>query len=135
MADEKVFLNGSDVYVSNTKVVLRGTTYATANLTSVSKRFTPASRGCATALIAGGVLVLLGALASFGGSSSGSALGGLLFAALIVGAGVLWFKSLKPTFYVVLSSSSGEQQGLTSNDEGLVDRVITAITAAITHRG
>jgi len=31
-------------------VILSGTTYATANLTSVAKRFTPASKGCAMLL-------------------------------------------------------------------------------------
>ena len=37
MADEHVFLNGDNLCVSNTKVVLHGTTYATANLTSVQE--------------------------------------------------------------------------------------------------
>lgn len=45
MANEQIFFEGSGIYISNTRVVLAGTTYATANITSVSKRFTPASKG------------------------------------------------------------------------------------------
>jgi hypothetical protein len=135
MPEEKVFLSAENVYVSNTKVVLNGTTYATANITSVSKRFTPASRGCATAIIAFGVLLLLGAFASFGGSHNNSPVIALLVAAVVLGAGVLWFRSLKPVYHVVLASSSGERQGLSSKDEPLVGRVVDAITNAITHRG
>jgi hypothetical protein len=43
VAEEKVFLNDGGIYVSNTRVLLQGTTYATANITSVSKRHMPAS--------------------------------------------------------------------------------------------
>jgi RsiW-degrading membrane proteinase PrsW (M82 family) len=135
MAEERVFLNDSNVYVSNTKVVLAGTTYATANITSVSKRVTPASKGCAIIIIVFGALFVLGALGSFKSEQAGASLGMLLFAALILAVGVLWLRSLKPTFHVVLASSSGERQGLNSQDEPLVDSVIAAITDAIVHRG
>jgi hypothetical protein len=134
MAEEAVFLNESDVYISNTRVVLAGTTYATANLTSVSKRFTPASQGCAMLLIALGALMTLG---SFGAMAKdpGSGFVMLVICAGILAAGIAWLRSLKPTYHVVLASASGEVQGLSSKDAALVDRVISAITRAITHRG
>jgi Family of unknown function (DUF6232) len=135
MAEEHVFLNDDNIYVSNTKVMLHGTTYATANITSVSKRFTPASKGCAILLVALGALAVIGALGSFKSSEAGASMMGLLVTAAILGAGVLWLRSLKPTFHVILASAAAERQGLSSKDESLVNRVTVAINDAITHRG
>src|ERR1043165_162178 len=59
---EHVFLNEDNIYVSNTRVILSGTRYATANLTSVAKRFTPASKGCAMLLTVLAVCMVLGSL-------------------------------------------------------------------------
>jgi hypothetical protein len=135
MAEERVFLNDSNIYVSNTRVMLHGTTYATANITSVSKRFTPASKGCAVLLIAVGAIAVIGALGSFKSSDAGSSFMVLLVMAAILAAGIFWLRSLKPTFHVVLASAAAERQGLTSKDESLVDRVTIAINEAIVHRG
>lgn len=132
MADEHVFLNDGGLYVSNTRIVLTGTTYATANITSVAKRFTPASKGCAVTLVVFGILGCFGVLANFDGFES---LVALVLGALIVAAGVAWLKSLKPTYHIVLASASGEVQGLSSKDGDLIDQVIGAITSAITYRG
>ncbi|OQC36126.1 MAG: hypothetical protein BWX64_02198 [Acidobacteria bacterium ADurb.Bin051] len=135
MADEHVFLNEGNIYVSNTKIVLTGTTYATANITSVAARITPPKQGCAITLIIVGVLSVLGALGSFGSAGAGESVVAVGFAAAILAAGVLWLRALKPTYHVFLASASGEVQGLSSKDEALVDRVVAAITDAITHRG
>jgi hypothetical protein len=135
MTDERVFLNEGNLYVSNTKIVLSGTTYATANITSVAKRFTPPSRGCAIALIILGALGFLATLVAFKAAEAGQSVGGIFVAVLILASGILWFRTLKPTYHVVLASASGEQQGLSSKDNALVDRAIAAITNAITHRG
>jgi hypothetical protein len=135
MAEEHVFLNESNIYVSNTKVILHGTTFATANITSVSKRLTPASSGCAIILIVLGVLAVLGALGTFKSDEAAQSLASLAIAAGILAAGVLWLRSLKPTYHVFLASASAERSGLSSIDETLVDRVTAAISDAITHRG
>jgi predicted ABC-type sugar transport system permease subunit len=135
MANEHVFFNDANIYVSNTRVVLGGTTYATANLTSVSKRFTPASKGCAVALIVIGGLMTLGSLGTVFSKDFGSGLVMFVICAGIAAAGVAWFRSLKPTHHVILASASGEQEGMSSKDHELVDRVVSAITNAITSRG
>lgn len=135
MAEERSFLNDGGVYVSNTRVVIHGTTYATANITSVRKHVTPANNGCAI------VLVILGALGALGGLMMG--LGGngeggwspFVACAVLLIIGIVWFQSLRPTYNVMLATAAGERQGLTSKDEGVVDRVTAAIADAIVHRG
>ena len=135
MADEHVFLSEDNLYVSNTKVILHGTTYATANLTSVQKRFTPASKGCATLLVVIGALMTLVSLGTVFSKDAGTGIMMLLIFGGIFAGGLAWLRSLKPTYHVVLASSSGEREGMSSKDNALVDRVIQAITDAITHRG
>ena len=134
-ANEQVFLDDANVYVSNTKVVLAGTTYSTANITSVSKRFTPASKGCALALTALGALLTLGSLGPMFSKDFGSGLVMFLVCGGITALGIAWLRSLKPTYHVLLASASGEREGMSSKDHELVNRVIGAITDAITHRG
>lgn len=135
MSEERVFLHAEQLYVSNTKVLLQGTTYATANITSVSKRLTPANSGCAILLAVIGGFWLLITFASFDARDPAGSLAGMFIAACVCAVAVIWYRSLKPTFHVFLASASGERQGLSSQDEGLVNRVIEAITAAITYRG
>jgi hypothetical protein len=132
---EHVFLNEDNIYVSNTRVILSGTTYATANLTSVAKRFTPASKGCAMLLTVLAVFMVLGSLGPMFSKDFGTGFVMFLVSAGLVAAGVAWLRSLKPTYHIILASASGEQQGLSSKDHDLVDRVISAISAAITQRG
>lgn len=134
MSDEKVFLNEGNMFVSISRVMLAGTTYSTGNITSVSKRTKPAQRGCAIVLIAVGALFVLVALAGFADSFL-TGIVALLIAGAILGAGILWFKSLKPTHLVIFASASGESKALNSKDEALIDRVVSAVNDAIVARG
>ena len=135
MAEERVFMHDPNIYVSNTRVIIHGTTYATANITSVAKRFTPASTGCATLLVIGGFVMLLSALALFASTDKGPGFVMSLSAIAVIGVGIAWARSLRPTFHVYLASAAAERQGLSSKDEGLIDRVTVAISDAITYRG
>ena len=135
MADERVFLNDGGFYVSNTRVILAGKTYATANITSVAKSLTPASKGCAMLFIGVMAIACLGSLGGIGGDHVGQGLLMLLVCIGLLAAGIAWLRSLKPTYHVMLASSSGESQGLSSPDGVQVDRVVTAINDAIAHRG
>jgi hypothetical protein len=134
MADEKVFLQDDNVFVSNSRVILSGVTYATSNITSVSTASTPPNRGCASLLLVAGVIVLLGSLAAFGSDAKSGLAGVLISAAILVGA-VAWLKSLKPTFHLLLRSSSGEQKALSTSDEKLINRIVQAVSEAIVARG
>jgi hypothetical protein len=137
MTDERTFLDEHNVYVSNSRVVIHGTTYATANVTSVRKTYTPAKTGCAALLVVVGALAALGGLTAMlgAGGKSDDGIGALFMGVVLLAIGFLWFQSLKPVYHVMLASSSGERQGLSSMDEGLVDRTTAAIAEAIIYRG
>ncbi len=134
MAEETVFLSEGGMFVSISRVSLGGTTYATANITSVSKRVRPARRGCATILVVLGTLMALASLDALTSNIS-SGLGALLISGIILGLGVLWYRSLKPTYLLVFASSSGETEAMSSQDEALIDRVVSAVNEAIVARG
>ena len=128
-----MFLSGGDVYVSNTRIVLNGTTYATANVTSVAMRTTPPSQGCALLLILAGAIALFAAIGAFAGDGDGW--GVLILAAILFGIGVPAYRAARATHHVILASSSGERTGFTSKDHALVQRIVTATADAITWRG
>jgi len=134
MSEEQVFLNEGGVYVTNSRVVVGGTTYSTANITSVSTTKTPASPGCAFALIGFGCLGFVSGLMFLANDTSG-AIGALIFWVLIIAGGVSWLRKLKPTFHVILASASGESKALNSKDEAFVDQVAGAVNQALVHRG
>lgn len=134
MTEERSFLNDDGVYVSNTRVVIQGTAYATANITSVRKLMTPAKNGCAIVMVIFGALGAVGGLTTALGVSDGEWTPFIMSAVLLI-AGIAWFRSLRPSYSVMLATAGGERQGLTSKDEGVVDRVTAAIADAIVHRG
>jgi len=135
MSEERSFLNDGGVYVSNSRVVIQGTTYATANITSVRKHMVPAQNGCAVVMVIFGSLGALGGLAiALGGHNSENWTPFVMCAILLI-AGIAWLRSLHPTYHLMLATAGGERQGMTSSDEGVVDRAIVAITDAIVHRG
>ncbi|HWS72430.1 MAG TPA: DUF6232 family protein [Thermoanaerobaculia bacterium] len=135
MAEERVFLSEGNVYVTNARIVIDGTTYSTANVTSVRKTMTPANRGCALIVIIFGVLAAMSGVALLFGRTSDDAMSSLVMAAVLLLIGIPWFRSMKPIYRVMLASASGERQGLTSPDESLVDRATIAIADAIAYRG
>jgi Family of unknown function (DUF6232) len=132
---EQTFLSESGVYISNTRVVIHGTTYSTANITSVRTGYTAASTGCATVLIIFGVLAVLGGLGIAFGADSEAAAMPLVFGLVIVVVGIAWFKSQVPLYHVILATAAGERPGLSSRDGALVSRVTAAVADAIAFRG
>jgi len=135
MEEEKVFLQHGDVFVSNTRVIIRGTTYATANITSVTKRITPAKRGCASFLIFLGAIGIFVGLIVLSSDDGASALGHIILALLFLGIGILWYRSRKPTYHIVFASSSGQIDAMTSTDNKIIDEAVNAINQAIVFRG
>ena len=56
-------------------------------------------------------------------------------ALILIAIGVVWWRSQKTTYNVVLSSASGETDAFTSTDEKYVDNLVSALNDAIISRG
>ena len=127
-AKEKNFFNEKNVLVTNTRVNLKGDTYSVANISSVGKRAKPpTTKGPIWAIIIGALLFL----AIF--SSEGAWVG--VVGAIICGLGIWRLLQAKTTYVIVISSASGEKEGMDSTDEKFIDSIVNAINKAIIERG
>ena len=134
MSEEQVFLNEGDLFVSNTRVNIGGQTYATANITAVSsKTIPPSKRGAIVLIIIGAIFAMIG-FGSFS-ASVGAGIVLLIIAGIFLAGGILWLRSLKPTYTVMVGSAGGEKEALSSKDGEIIDGVVAAINDAIIARG
>lgn len=125
MAEQILYKQG-DVFVSQSRFMVKNQTYAMQGVTSVRQDTKPANRTGAYFLAGLGILFLIGS-----GQSAVFAVLGILSIALAI---LVWFLT-KPTYIIVLRSSSGEAQALSSNDGNYIDEVVTALNQAIIARG
>lgn len=135
MSEERSFLHEGNIYVSNTRVIINGTTYATANVTSVRTAVTPPNTGCATILAVAGAVVICGGIIDAIVSDKADGWGGVVLGLLLLAIGIAWFRSVKPTYRLMLATAGGEREGLVSMDAALVGRLTGAISDAIIYRG
>jgi len=120
--EEKVFFDAGNISVSNSRFIVDGQTYAMGNVTSVKAGVEEAKKGS-------GILIGLIALIVLFGAES------ILWGSIIFIVGVLAFIGAKNKYSVVLSTSSGENQALTSKDKIHIERVVSALNEAIVSRG
>jgi hypothetical protein len=120
--EEKMFFDAGNISVSNSRFIVDGQTYAMGNVTSVKTGFEKASK-------AGGILIgILGLLVLLGAKS-------FLWGIIIIAVGVFAFIGAKDKYSVVLSTSSGENQALTSENRTHIEKVVSALNDAIVSRG
>ncbi|HEV2493295.1 MAG TPA: DUF6232 family protein [Terriglobia bacterium] len=116
------------VRITNTRLTVDNTTYAMANITSVSIEQEDRSYTRPGLLSLIGLVVLFIGL----GTSSGAA---AVFGLLALVGGVWWAYSLEPDYYVRISSAAGESSTLFTREKAYVEKVVHAIHEAIIHRG
>ena len=125
--DEKettFYLDNRGVRVTNARLVVGQTTYAMANLTSVSTRTN--YLWAVVALIVGLILVAVGLSLGLG------AFGFLVvLPLLLVGA----FGVARPTRHLRISTSAGEVSALSSSKKEYIEGVAHALQEAMIHRG
>lgn len=118
--DEQVVLEEGNVKVTNTRFIVAGQTYAMNGVTSVEQFAKKPARIVPIVIGIGGLIALSGSV---------------IFAIILLGiAAALWIFQ-KATYSVLLSTSSGKAQALTSKDEQYISRVVAALNDAIISRG
>lgn len=121
-----VLLNDRDAFVSTTRITLRGTTYATANVTSVKLRYD--NRAKVRTINWGLVLTALGGTAGFAFHP--------LWAIAVVGVLVLIVGLCMSGWYsVILATAAGEFTGFRSQNGRFCNRLADAIEDAMLERG
>lgn len=123
-SNEIEFFNNGHTVVTNARFIVDGQTYAMNGVTSVKQGIKPADRKAGIWLIIIGFIVFL--------LTSGV---GKLFGIILIGVGAWLIYEAKPIASVILQSSSGEVQALTSQDIGFISNVVSALNQAIIHRG
>lgn len=148
--EEVIFEDRRGAKVTNTRVMLHGTTYPVNGITSVRAVTIPPANGCAAMLVLVGIgVVLCGALFTVAGgmvlSNAEAREGG--FVVLIVGISVLVigvivavaafysFNATKATYAVVIGTAGGDRRGLITSDRAFASAVREAIDTAVTRRG
>lgn len=120
MAEEKIYFEEGNVKVTNARFLTYGKMHSMAGITSVAKYVISPSRKGPIIL---GVVGLVAFAAHW------------LVAILLIAGAVAWFMSQKNVYQVTLSSASGSEEALSSNDEAFIDRVVNALNDAIADRG
>jgi hypothetical protein len=129
-AQETQYYSGGNVLITNACAEFGEKTFAMLNVTSVSVGKVEANSGCAVLLLLAGGLGLFFTL--FGLPDT---FGGLVLCAVMLGIGILWQQSLKPTYTVTLGSASGEMKALESQNQQEIEPIVAAIKRAIIERG
>ena len=132
---ETTYLKTGDVLVTNARVVIGSTTYALANVTSVSSIVIPPDRSQAEGRV--GCAAVMGlALCAIVASSGLVALAVVLLLVILVAAFVAGRRiKANPTYVIRLGSSSGESEALRSDDKDRIAKIVDAVNAAIISRG
>jgi hypothetical protein len=108
--------------------------FATANITSVRTAVIRPQVTSPLLLMLGGAVAVVGAAPYLASEAAPSLCVLGLGLAAVVG-GVLWWRSLKPTYVLLIASAGGEVEGLRSRDWQFVDAVAAAVIQAIHARG
>ena len=119
MIGEEILYDSNDIKVTPARVVIRATTYAVANITSIKAIKDDSKRNL------GFLLILLGVLAAF---VEIYLIGAIL---LLVGALLVKFGSM---CILVFTTGAAEQQALRSRDQARIVEVASAVNLAIMKR-
>jgi hypothetical protein len=126
-----VLFDQSGVFVSNSRYITGGQTYAMAGVTSVKMSAEqPSRKGPVIAMILGGLFILGGMDSLIHGNPVV-----LLFGVLLFALGLWVFKKRVPIYSVFLRSASGEQRVNQSTVREFIEQIVAALNQAIVTRG
>lgn len=121
---EHTLFEHQNVRITNQRALFEGKSIPLDSITSVTLARTPARRSVGYALLAAGCLILLG-----GAWQVREPL--MMGGAILTGAGLLLALLPRDRFHLLLGSSSGEGEALTSTQRTLMEGVTRALHNAI----
>ena len=131
--EERIFFNEGQFQITDKRAVLGSKTYSIANITSVSTVEVKPLTCFPTVLIILGAISLLVYLSFLLSSENVFSL--LVFGLMMSGLGFFWIRSMGGSKYVIkIESASGEFDGMSSNDQELISRIVIAMNDAIIMR-
>ncbi len=134
MTEEKTYYQDASVLVTNSRVILQGTTYAMTNITSVKMiSKAPSLTGALIGVIAGALGILCGIFGIIVEVNAGWL--GIVLGVVFIGGAIFLFSKAKATYVVIVGSTSGEKQVFTSTNKEQIQKIIVAINQAIVERG
>jgi hypothetical protein len=133
---EVTYLENEDVTITNSRAIIKGKTFAMANITSISLGIIPADKSGAFAT---GCMGVFFGLIAFGIGYLLQFTGGMIFGGVIlVGAIAIAdasAKSQKDKYLVNVGSASGETQAPWAYDREYIQKIVDAMNEAIVKRG
>lgn len=124
--EEREFFSGENVYVSLTRFIAFGKTYAMSGVTSVSAaEGKPDYSGSTLMMIVGAIRTLIGLSAPFF----------FLLGIALIAAGYYSRSSKTPDYYVTLTTSAGHVQAVHSKNREYIASIVQALNDCIVARG
>jgi hypothetical protein len=123
-----------NIRVTNSRIIIGATTYALRNITSVQNACTPPDTGWPSYLMLFSSLGLIGGIAwliSGETDSTWPALTLTVLSAMILTISIVWFRGLKTSYHLMISSSSQEVDALSSFHKDYISTVTEKINEAI----
>ncbi|HEY5233035.1 MAG TPA: DUF6232 family protein [Verrucomicrobiae bacterium] len=127
---EETIYSDNAVAVTNTRVIIWGTTYALRNITSVRMTYTPPRVLGAILLLVLGLIFLLAAILAIHSRAPAPIGVYILGGAMVIGA-ILMMVTAKTSYHVNLSSAAGEVHALTSKKRAYIEQIVLNINKAI----
>ena len=121
----KVYLDEGDIRVTKAQLTISGQSIRIKDIVSVdlSKE---EQLGCLP-----NTLIGLGVLVALAGFILGQGLPVLAVGVIIIAGGVLWYRRLAPTYYLLLNTLEGKMRILDTGSRGRAERVHAALKEAL----
>ena len=118
-----VYLDEGDVQVTDSHLAMSGRTVPLQHIEAVQQS-KEEQLGCLPNILIGlGVLIVLASVLQ--------GIAAAVFGFALIAGGVLWYRRLRPTYYILLSTTDGKMRALDTKNKERIDRVHAALTKAL----
>ncbi len=127
---EELIFSDDNVSVTSSRLIIRGTTYAVRNITSVKMGAKEPSESCAVIFGFFGLVASVAAISKLF-QDFWTGVGFLAIAGVIVFIAVREYRGLKTKYFIIISTASGESNVLTAEDGSYIERIVNSVNEAL----